>query len=1298
MLSGRQRASGIQALFLVLLASDMVIGATPGEVEAEWQRHDESRLAEIREPGTVRFPEFELAWPGTSADTGLGVPPAPRPSIDGRLDELSWKQAADLPAEAGFTCRIAHHPGELSIGIKLPTALEGSFTGVPTAADAAGAVDGVKNGRYGFHAGLEPNPWWQVDLGRSQPLSKVIVYNRLDYQPGLHNADHLLILTSDDGRQWTRLYDNAGKHFGGVGQGEPLTVDLAAGSAEPVQARFVRLQIKSQQPIFFHLDEVEIYGSANPETNIALHRPAQQSSLSPWSRGLGGSGTLCSLDAVQISFDPASPAGLAIGGLAAPAEFALARSEGQTCLELVLPREAFAEGFPKSLTLASGNAVPLRAAGDWQLSWPEGGQPRFGRNRIELELAAAGRLDPPVTIRVETVVFTQLRPERKTVFEQALTAPGAIPLEFAIDQEGAAAVIVKASQGPIVQQEVRSGFIPPVVETLNRVERLAEAYQLAPPGELAALRAAAAELVQREQAGQSAADQRAELCRRARWLNRRMALSSPILDCNRLLVVKRFTQQTYPDVCLNHMPWCSRPGGDICVLTLGGPDEPCQVQPVLDGMLGPGHVRGMDLWWDGDRVVFGYAQSPTMEPPPGWLDRRTSFELRRTVEPIHIFEVQLDGKGLRQLTDGPWSDLDPTYLPNGDVAFASERCGFSLQCNELDKDETSCNLYVMRGDGSNVRRLSVTKDGDYLPHTLDNGSIGYTRWEYEQRGWAHIQSIWTIRPDGTFADALFKQHFNDPWAIEDARSIPSSTKMVAVATGHHTLAAGPVIVVDPREGMNDPAGIRIVTPGVVPPEGGMSGLAVHEGGVRGKGGHYMNPWPLSETTFLAAYTYGPQNDETGYAIYLIDVFGTKELIYRDPSISCVIPIPLRPRMRPPILPDLTDGNTPAATCMVSNVTRGVDGIDSRAARYLRISQGVAWPYTIEEGGERYEPDVKPVMINWNPTRVIGTVPIEADGSAHFVVPADEAVYFQLLDENHMELRRMRSFISFQPGEVRGCFGCHESREEAPGDTKFPLAMARDPSVPQPPPWGSRPISFLRDVQPVFDKHCTGCHDGLQPAAGLDFSGGLTARHNRAYDTILEHNLVARSNVGDDARITAPLAFGSHKSRLVEVLRSGPCGPRVKLSGDDWLRLVTWIDANAPYHDGFINKRALPAPYDLPGDRQLFEKLSAIHARRCSACHDQAAITRSDWIDLRDPEKSRFLAAPLSRSSGGTGICSGSVYADANDADYRAASELVATAVERAWQHPRRDVKSLLSAESTQAKRPLSAAPQTPRTE
>jgi len=989
-----------------------------------------------------------------------------------------------------------------------------------TQSDAAGAVDGVKDGKYAFHTGHQPNPWWQVDLGAVTPIARIVVFNRLDYAPGLHNADNLRILTSDDGTNWTLRHDNKGRHFGGITGAKPLEVIFKDGE---VKARFVRLQVPSAKPIFFHLDEVEIYGPGPNARNLALHQPADQSSLSQWSTAK-------------------------------------------------IKTSAY---FPTAACI--GRARKL--AGD---------------------LAKSG-----------VDVAPHLR-ELDAVEKRPATSPS----------------------------ERRQQYLD------------------------------------------------------ARWIIRRLVFANPLLNFDKLLFVKRFTQETYPDVCLNHMPWVSRPGGDICVLSkpFAPAGEGQSARCILNGALGPGHVHGMDLWWDGNRIVFGYAKAKSNEPPAGWLDRRTNYDLRRSEEPIHIFEIGTDGRRLRQITRGEWSDLDPTYAPNGDIVFVSERCGTSLQCNEYDKDETSCNLYVMRPDGTRIRRMSANKDGDYLPHTLDDGTIGYTRWEYHERSFAFIQSLWFVRPDGTGADALFKQHFANPWALEDIRSIPGTRKLVAIATGHHTLAVGPLVIVDASLGMNESRGIGIVTPNVKPPEGGMDGVPVPEGGVSDNGGLYSTPWALSEKFFLVSYSFSnKQTDATGHGLYLVDVFGNKELIHRDPAISCFIPVPLRARPRPPVLPDAIDLTKDYATCAVSDASFGSEEIAGRI-RYLRIAEPIGWPYDNQRGGQRYVEDhncqkpsgEKRIADNWTAVRILGDVPVEPDGSAHFRVPADTAVYFQLLDENRMELRRMRSFISFQPGEQRACAGCHESRAVVARSAPTSFAAKRSPSALILPPWGDQPVNFLRDVQPVFDRHCVRCHGGLKPAGGLDFCGGLTSfdlavpgyGYNRAFATIMEHGLVSCSPARvQDATITPPLAYGSHKSKLIETLRKEPHNKRVILSAEEKLRLTMWIDANAPYHDRFINKRAPQRAYDVAADRELHANLKAIHNRRCAGCHRADEVTRLDWLNLHDAKRSLFLTAPLAKCSGGAGKCDGVVYADAQDVDYRAALNLVSAAVQRAKEYPRRELVS-----------------------
>jgi mono/diheme cytochrome c family protein len=361
-------------------------------------------------------------------------------------------------------------------------------------------------------------------------------------------------------------------------------------------------------------------------------------------------------------------------------------------------------------------------------------------------------------------------------------------------------------------------------------------------------------------------------------------------------------------------------------------------------------------------------------------------------------------------------------------------------------------------------------------------------------------------------------------------------------------------------------------------------------------------------------------------------------------------------------------------------------------RYIRIAEPIGWPYDNQLGGQRYG-EKGPHLINWTPIRILGDVPVERDGSAHFEVPADTAVYFQLLDENRMELRRMRSFISFQPGETRACAGCHETRGLSPRSHSAPLAASLPPRVLIPPPWGNRPVSFLRDVQPILDRHCVKCHGGLKPAGGLDFCGGLTdwSREfekwwglvpgygfNRAFETINQAKLVAAAEPNlQDASITPPLAYGAHQSKLFKALDGEAHRQRVHLTADERLRLTMWMDANAPYHDRFVNKRATEKAYDIATDKELARQIAAVHERRCVACHKSVEVTRLDWIDLRQPERSLFLCAPLNKSAGGSQSCQGMVYKDASDPDYHSVRDLVAAAVRKAWASPRRDLQALI---------------------
>ena len=701
----------------------------------------------------------------------------------------------------------------------------------------------------------------------------------------------------------------------------------------------------------------------------------------------------------------------------------------------------------------------------------------------------------------------------------------------------------------------------------------------------------------------SGEDHRAHRAYRALWIEARrvmraIVLVNPAIDFEGVVFVKQFTPHTVRNITRSYC-WKHKPGGGICVLPdlRRGGEADC----VLDGRLGPGYVWGLDLSWDADRVVFGYARQtnwpPSVDTADSKIEGTNVLRLRKEHEPIHIFEAALDGSQPSQLTNDPyWSDFEPTYCPNGDVVFSSDRCGRSAECGNDTYDHTNPNLYVTSADGSDPRKLTDSKDIDRYPHSLDDGRIAYTHWEYQERHFMEVHALWTVRPDGTMADALYKHHMRAPCGLRDTRSIPNSQKLVSIATGHHTFAYGPVVVVDPRHGMNNPAGLTIVTPGVRPQEGPMAGAPVDGGGVPDAGGLYQTPYAVDEKCFLVSYSYARESctapagaDSNGFALYLIDTYGNRELIHRDRIFSCTFPIPLRARPRPPRVPDVRTQPSGYATCYVPDVYDGMDGVRRGTIKYIRIAQHVGWPFDAERGQMDYIPgtagEKQLGFRSWSPTRVIGTVPVAADGSASFTVPADVAVYFQALDERQMEIRRMRSMVSFKSGEVRGCRGCHESESKAPTVTgPVPIAMKRPPRHPTPPPWGAdRLLGYEWLVQPILDRHCVDCHGSTNPDGGLDFTSTRAADGlYQSYRTMFGFSsrsetpgevLVSCSDRFSHADVTAPLEFGSHRSPLIRVLLDDELHrTEVKLDQTEWLSLVTWVDANAPYFDRFFNKR------------------------------------------------------------------------------------------------------------------------------
>ncbi len=668
-------------------------------------------------------------------------------------------------------------------------------------------------------------------------------------------------------------------------------------------------------------------------------------------------------------------------------------------------------------------------------------------------------------------------------------------------------------------------------------------------------------------------------------LRRRVAFSNPLLNFSRIVFLTHHKAK-YQHMVDQYFGHFARPGGGIRILENSFGDSP-HVRDPLEGIrvtggrmngqvLTNGSFISLEVDYKAKRLFFAWTQAdPVVDK---WNDRIPREVLWKESSTYHIFRADLEpGKPVRlvQLTDGRTNDFDPCVLPDGQIAFISERRGGFLRCG-LRPDPTYT-LHSMRDDGSDLRTISFHETNEWHPSVANDGKIAYTRWDYVDRDSDIAHHLWTCYPDGRDPRSLHGNYplarENRPWMELSIRAIPGSDKFVAVAAPHHGQAYGSLITIDPNRhddsAMNQ---VRRLTPDVLFPESEAKPGRPH---VKGKHSPqaevFGTPWPLSEHFHLCVYDPGQKN----YGIYLVDAFGNRELIYRDPSVPCLDPIPLRPRTRPPIIP------SPTVTSNEEKEDFGIVGV-------IDIYQSdFAWPEDTKISSIRIiqifpkttpaaaEPAIG-IGAQSLARGVLGTVPVDTDGSAHFKVPANVPIYFQALDESGRAIQSMRSDTYVHRGERLTCIGCHE-----PNTTTPPLA-ARPPSALQRPPVairpdveGSFPLTFPRLIQPLVDRHCAACHQKEAKAPSLAARTGGKEGWSEAYRSLaplawakhggngaIRKNRSSRSQAGK---------VGAQASRLWPYLKQGHYG--VVLSPEEWHRIALWLDCNSNFYGAYENTEA-----------------------------------------------------------------------------------------------------------------------------
>lgn len=765
-----------------------------------------------------------------------------------------------------------------------------------------------------------------------------------------------------------------------------------------------------------------------------------------------------------------------------------------------------------------------------------------------------------------------------------------------------------------------------------------------------------------------AAAKRAELAAAVRQLRRQIIFSHPLLDFDKLLINQR-PPPGYSHQSRQYLGRYSRPGPGLVVLD-GWKDNPTE-KVLLEGKLPTGTVMHPDLSFDARRVLFAFCDHTPSDP-----NHRQFF----------LWEVGIDGWGLRQLTGTPSDpmfgvegrrtalieDFDPCYLPDGGIAFVSTRPQTHIRCHYGGRYFANFLLHRADGDGSDIRQLSFAEAPEWKPSVLDDGRIVYARWDYTNRHSYHFQCPWVIRPDGTGTANLYGNMTRNPIHTGEPRQVPGSHKIVSTAMAHHGYTAGSIVLVDPRVGLDGLAPLTRITPEVAFPES--EGWPV---------GAFATPFPLSEDLFLAAYTpeqlarEGQVQSVAAYGIYLVDRFGGRELIYRDPAMSCFSPMPIRPRRRPPVLPPSVKEEEERASgvFVVQNVYQATQPIAAGSVKSLRVMR--VFPQTVETPPSR---SITPYEM---PRQIVGTVPVADDGSVAFRAPAGQPLQFQLLDEHGMALMTMRALVYLQPGETAGCVGCHEPRNVAPAP--FGLLSGRDIHDLRPPagPRYEGGLCFARTVQPVLDRYCIECHGLAQTEADVNLLGTLEQvtfprdawpGPNRMivsrayYSLVTRQGLVKVAHADLETDHSTPKDYFAHAGRLAPMLLAGhpdeDGAPRVRLDRQSFARVVDWLDANAVcYGDYSWNKpgwRSARPEGELALRMAIRDRFGPAPAERPLAALVNVALPQESWI----------LKAPLAAEAGGWGLLPENEWRDTSDPNYLHLRQLVQAALAPA---PYRDV-------------------------
>ncbi len=699
-------------------------------------------------------------------------------------------------------------------------------------------------------------------------------------------------------------------------------------------------------------------------------------------------------------------------------------------------------------------------------------------------------------------------------------------------------------------------------------------------------------------------EKRKQLFASATALRKQISLKNPLLNFTDILFIKRHycpePEKQGNHMCDQFFGFHGQPGGGLFVLKNAFTDKPELIDVLAGVPVEQGQYKGtvLDSTWaflapelsyDGKEILFCATDAKQPRHTYEWTAENC----------YHIFKAAFDpvtGKAshLVQLTEGPYNDIDPCYLPNGRIIFISERRGGFGRCH--GRPVPCYTLHSMNADGTDIVMLSPHETNEWQPDIDHNGMVIYTRWDYVDRGFNQAHHPWITTPDGRDPRVLQGNYDvvqkDRPHFEADIHPVPGSNKLTATATGHHAQAYGSLILIDPSvPDSNQPGQVKRITPDQMYME---SELRIHTDPT-----NYATCWPLSEDFYLCVYdpfSRASAGLDNNFGIYLLDVFGNRTLLYRDPEISCRDAFPIRPRTRQTIVPHLTAVGKPLAEGEKFVPIDPATLSKTSTVGLINVYDSM-FPFPKKEDGSQTSikklrivqllPKTNPYAHNpaigygdqKGARKILGTVPVESDGSAFFNLPVNVPVYFQALDENNVAVETMRSATYVHHGEQLTCQGCHENRHSGMSNrpSGVPTAMRRPASNIAPDPEGTNPFNYVKLIQPVLDRKCVSCHSGsatdlnqkgisaeqMKKAAAIDLTNGSAGKHfSNSFESLRKYCFYYDSASWTEPQ-TFPGKFGSNRSPLFKTLKEDHFG--VKLTPEELYKFTTWMDNNCDFY-------------------------------------------------------------------------------------------------------------------------------------